>query len=177
MTMVFESVTMPDDLPQDSVPDLSDVEYPCVVCGQESGPYGGRGRKPKFCPEHKKSGKVASGVKVTGSAASLAAQATAVLVQLNGMMALGAMGLQMHQTAHAIAAANPTFEQQAHNALLTDTELCRLILKSGAKSAKLSLAFAYVGFGMAILPTAVVEAKERQAVRKARKEENDDTGA
>jgi hypothetical protein len=172
MTMTFEPATIPDEIQPDTVPDLSDVEYPCVVCNKESGPYGGRGRKPTRCPEHKKA-TVSGSKKLTGNAANLAAQATQVLVQVNGMLAVGAMGMQMFKTAHAIADANPAFEQQAHQALLTDPELCRLILKSGGASAKMSLAMAYVGMGMAILPTALQDVQERHAVRAAKKAEKD----
>ncbi len=177
--MVFETASIPDDVPADSVPPLADVEYPCQVCGKEAGPYGGRGRKPKLCAEHKKNPTVGTGArKVSGAPAALAEQATAVLVQINGMIALGAMGMSMFKTSHAIAQANPTFEQQAYQALLTDQELCKLILKSGAKSAKLSLMIAYGGLGMAVLPTAVMEMKEKKDARDARKAElHDDTGA
>src|SRR4051812_5885146 len=97
----------PDDV--DTSPPLADVECPCKICGQEAGPYGGRGPKPKFCPEHKKSGKTTA-PRVTGNAANLAAQATGVLVQLNGMIALGIMALGLNETGHAFAAANDLFE-------------------------------------------------------------------
>lgn len=175
--MNFVTATIPDDIPTDSVPELSDVEYPCRVCGKESGPYGGRGRKPVTCEEHRKS-KPTGNLKVSGAPDALAKQATAVLVQINGMVALASMGMSLFKTAHAISEANPTFEQQAYQALLTDQELCKLILKSGAKSAKLSLAIAYGGLGMAVLPTAVIELKEKKEARAARKAElNDESGA
>lgn len=168
--MNFTEVELTEDFPQDSSPPLSDVEFPCKVCGKESGPYGGRGPKPKFCPEHKK---VTKGTRprVTGQPAQLAAQATAVLVQLNGLMAAGSMAMGLFKTAHAIAESNDTFEQQAHAALITDPELCRLILKSGMKSAKLSLGLAYVGMGMTVVPTAIMEMRDKKAERDARKEE------
>jgi hypothetical protein len=154
----FQLAAPPDDeFPTDSVPDLSDVEYPCQVCGKESGPYGGRGRKPKFC-----------------APATLAAQATAVLVQVNGMIALGCMGMSMFKTSHAIAEANPTFEEQAYQALLTDTELCRMILKSGAMSAKMSLGLAYVGMGMAVAPAAIMEIQEKRETRRVKMEQAQD---
>jgi hypothetical protein len=172
----FQLAAPPDDeFPTDSVPDLSDVEYPCQVCGKESGPYGGRGRKPKFCSEHKKTSKATTGNrKVTGAPATLAAQATAVLVQVNGMIALGCMGMSMFKTSHAIAEANPTFEEQAYQALLTDTELCRMILKSGAMSAKMSLGLAYVGMGMAVAPAAIMEIQEKRETRRVKMEQAQD---
>lgn len=162
-------------IPPDSTPPLSDVEYPCVECGKEAGPYGGRGPKPKRCPDHKKVTSSSRAGRVTGAPANLAAQATGVLVQLNGMMALGLMALGFNETAGAIAGANGTFEEQAYQALMTDSELCRLILKGGVKSAKVSLGLAYVGMGVSVVPTAAMEFREKKAERDAKREaeEND----
>jgi hypothetical protein len=168
--MDFEDVT----IPVDTVPELNDVEYPCRVCGKEAGPYGGRGPKPKLCEEHKKQPKGAGVKRVTGSPANLAGQASAVLVQLNGMLAIGAMALGLHGTASAIAASNGNFEEQAYQALLTDSELCRLILKGGVKSAKVSLAIAYAGMATAVVPTAVMEVKELKAERDLKRQAEED---
>lgn len=169
-TAVFEDVDV-SDLEQDTVPLLADVEYPCRVCGKEAGPYGGRGPKPKLCDEHKKvTGKRGSVPKVGGNVATQAAQATAVLVQLNAMLAMGAMALQLFGTASAIAGANEQFETQAYNALVTDPALCQLILKGGAKSAKLSLGIAYGGMAISVVPTAIEELREKKAERQAARE-------
>jgi hypothetical protein len=170
--MDFIDATSPVE--PDTAPPVADAEYPCRVCGQEAGPYGGRGPKPKYCPTHKKGGTRSDtprANKVTGTTANLAAQSTAVLVQLNGMLAIGAMALGLNETASSIAQANPTFEDQAYQALLTDPELCKLILKGGVKSAKISLAIAYAGMGASVLPTAAMEFKEKKAERDARKAE------
>jgi hypothetical protein len=172
MTISFVDAALPvDDIPPDVGPELSDVEYPCEVCGREAGPYGGRGRKPTRCGEHKRN---KSSVKVTGNSTQLASQATAVLVQLNGLLAMGAMAVGMFNTASAIAQANTPFEEQARAALATDPDLCRLILKTGKKSAKLSLGLAYVGMGIAVGPVAVMEAREKQRERAERKASQDD---
>lgn len=173
MTITFEPASIPDDYPTDSIPETSDIEYPCDICGKEAGPYSGRGRKPKKCAEHRKV--PSSGTKrVTGAPANLAAQATAVLVQVNGMMAIGLMATQFHRTAHALAEANSSFEPQAYQALLTDPDLCKLILKSGGASGKVSLALAYVGLAMTIAPAAMGEYAEKKAEREARKVAMDD---
>lgn len=154
----------------DTSPETFDrlVEYPCSVCGAESGPYVGRGPKPKLCPEHKSAPKAkAAPGRVTGKDASVAAQATQVLIQLNGMVAIGMMAMGLHRTASAFAGANDNFEAQAYAALTTDPDLCRLILKGGVKSAKISLGMAYVGLGMAAVPVAVEEIREKKAAREA----------
>lgn len=152
----------------DTTPDTDDEpEYPCSVCGREAGPYVGRGPKPKLCPDHKKKDTARPVGKVTGKDASLAAQATQVLVQLNGMVAIAMMAMGLHRTAGAFAGANEGFEAQAYAALTTDPDLCRLILKGGVKSAKISLGMAYVGLGMAAVPVAVEEVREKKAAREA----------
>lgn len=157
------------DIPEDTVPLTTDVEYPCEACGKEAGPYSGRGRKPRFCVDHKKN-KNASVRKVTGNAGNLAAQATEVLSQLNGIIAIGLMAVGMNQTASAIAAGNDTFAERAHAALLTDTDLCRLILKGGVKSAKISLGIAYAGLGVGVVPVAVNEIREKREEAELRKQ-------
>jgi hypothetical protein len=173
LDFVFQDAELPDD----TVPPTSDVQYPCVVCGKEAGPYGGHGRKPTKCPEHKKArGTARATVKVSGAPAALAAQAAGVLEQLNGILAMGLMVTGMQDTAHALAAANDSFKEQAYLALTTDAELCKLILKGGVKSAKLSLGLAYVGLGAAVLPVAVVEAREKKAAREAARVEADEAG-
>lgn len=174
--MEFSIAAPIDDIEPDTVPDLSDVEYPCEVCGKEAGPYGGRGRKPKRCSDHKKQTRSSGNQpKVTGSTANIAAQATQVLVQLNGMLALGSLALGLHKTAGAIAEANPAFETAAYNALLTDPELCKFLLKSGAISGKAMLVAAYGGMGLSVAPTAVMEVKEKREARRVRMENDDES--
>lgn len=161
----------PDDtLPRDTIPETADVEYPCKQCGREAGPYGGRGRKPTICAECKPKNKRGNTPRVTGTNANLAAQASEVLSQVNSFIALGAAAMKLFGTAGAIGAYDDTFKSQAYAALLTDPDLCRFILKGGVKSAKLTLLMAYGGMAVAVAPTAIMEIKEQQAERKARKE-------
>lgn len=170
MSIDFSIGDIPD-LPQDTIPETSDIEYPCHNCGREAGPYRGRGRKPTKCAECKpKTSRSNSSVKVTGSAATLAAQATQVLAQLNGFAAIGLSAIGMFRSASAIAAYDDTFKEQAYNALITDPELCRYLLRGGVKSGKVALLVAYAGMGVAVAPHAVEEVREMQAKRKAAKE-------
>ncbi len=155
----------------DETPELEDVEYPCKVCGQESGPYGGRGPKPKLCPIHKKQGTSKAAPRVAGRDANLAAQATGVLVQLNAMIAMGAAAVGLFNTAVAIKDSNEAFEQTAYQALVTDPEFCKFLLKGGAKSAKLSLALAYGGMGVYVAAIAAEEIKAKREARAAAKAE------
>jgi hypothetical protein len=167
------TITFEDASPLDTIPfDLSDVEYPCTECGREAGPYAGKGRKPTKCPDHKP-GKGTRSPKVGGTNARLAEQATEALAQINNFMALGCMLGQFHATAGRIAEYDPTFRAQTYNALLTDPDLCRYILKAGTKSGKLALGVSYAMFAAAIMPTALAELKEKRAAKAAALEAED----
>jgi hypothetical protein len=175
--MIDFASAKPSDV--DEIPELDDIEYPCVVCGQESGPYGGRGPKPKRCPIHKKAPAGKAAPRVAGKDANLAAQATGVLVQLNAMIAMGAAAVGLFNTAVAIKDANEAFESTAYQALVTDPEFCKFLLKGGAKSAKLSLALAYGGMGVYVAPIAASEIKlkrEERAEAKAKAEADNADG-
>jgi len=142
------------DGPPDAVPPVIDVVYPCRKCGREVG-YRGRGRKPttsSLCADCKPR---PSTVKLTVNANNLATQAARRLVQINSMVAMLGAAVGLFQSASAIVGYQETFEAQAFAALSTDTELCKAILKTGAKSAKLSLALAYGGMAVAIAPAVV----------------------
>ncbi len=153
-TIDFEDV----DMDKDVTPELSDVEYPCTVCGREAGPYAGRGRKPTKCPDHKPgNGASRSGVKSTGSNKVLAGQAADALATLNGVLAMGAMAVGFNATAGAIAGSNDMFRDQAYEALVTDPALCKLILKGGATGGKMALVLAYVMLGVNVAPVAKME--------------------
>lgn len=164
-----------DDFDIDSVPLTEEVKHPCAECGRDV-EWKGRGRVPKMCPEHRKI-KTTSTPRISSKNTDLAAQATGVLVQANGFLALALSALSMFQTGGAIVAGNDQFKAQAYEALLLDPDLCRSILKTGGKSAKAGLIFAYAGLGMGVLPTAAAELKELRAAKAAAKVEEDGTGA
>lgn len=158
----FTTIPKPDNGATDEIPSLDTIEYPCEVCGREAGPYSGRGRKPKYCSDHKRNKNVNSTTRVKGSNATLAAQATEALVQINNMVAVGAMVLSYPETAGAISDKEETFRQQTYTALLTDPGLCRTILRAGTTSGKLTLAIAYSMLIASITPIAVLEYKEHR---------------
>lgn len=161
----------------DTVPPSADVEYPCEVCGRESGPYGGRGRKPKRCPDHKRSSGRGTprGPGAPKSAVTLADQATEALWQINGIAAFLAMMAGYPQTAGEIQAREQSFREMAHAALLTDPGLCRFILKGGIQSGKASLILCYAMFGMGVAPALVMEVKQKRAEKQAAQDAwNDD---
>jgi hypothetical protein len=167
----FLEATVPAEM--DEAPPLADVTDPCKKCHQQiDTPYGGRGPRPKFCLTCKSTGGTKrQAPRITGKDQNLAAQATTVLVQLNSMIALGAAALGLFRTGGAIVSANEGFEAAAYQALLTDPELCKSIMRSGAKSGKVALTMAYGGLAMAVIPTAAEELKDKKAARDLKREE------
>lgn len=164
MSLSIEDTIVDPDR-QDAIPPVADVEYPCEVCGKESGPYKGRGRKPKRCPEHKRggaSGSTSGNARTRGSSAVLAGQAVDALCQLNSFAGIGLMMTGYHATASALAEREEAFREQAYAALVTDPALCRMILRAGTTSGKVSLIIAYAMLGAGVAPTAIMEYKMKQ---------------
>lgn len=173
MTTVFaDETSVPTDAREltDFVPEVSDIEYPCVVCGKEAGPYGGRGRKPTRCAEHKKQqNRTSSAPKVSGTNAQLAAQATEALCSIDGMAALGARIIGFTNTAETIEEADETFRLRVNAALLNSPDTARKILRYGSKAGDSAL-FIAIGLHIAtILPVFMTEAKMKKAERDAKR--------
>lgn len=158
--------------PADIMPDVSDVEYPCSVCGREAGPYGGRGRKPTKCPDHKKSAVTgARAPRISGTNDALARQATEALCSINGMMALGARIVQLTDTADAIEGEEEVFRLRVYTALLNNPNTARKIVSMGGKAGDSAL-FVALGLHFAsIIPVLLKETKTKKAERDARKAE------
>jgi hypothetical protein len=149
----------------DVTPEATDApEYPCDVCGQEAGPYGGRGRKPTKCPAHKKvKGANARAPRITGNNAALATQATEAICSLDGMMALGARLVGFSKTAEVIEDNDEVFRIRVNAALLNSPDMARKILRYGSKGGDAAL-FIAIGLHIAtIAPVFMTEAKEKKA--------------
>jgi len=149
----------------DVIPETDTVEYPCVICGREAGPYRGRGRKPTHCPDHKKTQSKIGRKSPKNDA--LAAQAADALVQVNRMAAFGATVIGYEDTGDALRSAQDEFRNAAHAALVTDEELCRAILRGGALSARLSLVLTYGMMLTVVGPVAVHEHRTRRDYKQA----------
>lgn len=156
---VFTPAVVPDITP-DETPE-STHELSCETCGKEL-TYSGRGRKPKFCDEHKKSSGGVSKRKSLGKNDQMAAQAAEALVQMNGIAAIGIMMFGLPLTATALKNAEDTFREQAYSALLTDPALCATILRGGTASGKVALLIAYGMLGAAVAPVGIMEFKEKR---------------
>jgi hypothetical protein len=149
---------------EDVIPETTGVEYPCEVCGREAGPYGGRGRKPKFCDEHKKSTSKTRAASAPKNNA-LAAQAADALVQINGLVAFAATVMQYEYTGNTLRDAQDEFRTRAHAALVTDPALCRAILRGGPMSARAALILSYGMLATVVAPVAVQEFRDKRELK------------
>lgn len=150
----------------DAIPETTEVEYPCEVCGREAGPYSGRGRKPKFCDDHRKSNKSARSVSAPKNNA-LAAQAADALVQINGLVAFAATVMQYEYTGETLRNAQEEFRARAHAALVTDPKLCQAILRGGPMSARMALVLSYGMLATVVAPVAVQEYREKRELKES----------
>ena len=172
-TFDFATADVPTDIPTD-IPPPSNFDYSCETCGRELF-YAGKGRHPRFCDEHKTGSKTRG--KGSGGNVVLARQASAVLSQLNGLITLGlmapvtAIGLPLPETATALAGTSDVFDEQTYNALLTDPDLCRAIMRGGGASGKVALLIAYGMLAAAVVPVGMAEHKERRAAANANRTE------
>lgn len=174
---MFTETTIPDDFDADSTP-VQENDNPCQKCGREIDVvYGGRGPRPKYCSNCKVTTKStrskAPGAK--GNAATLAGQAVEALWQINGMGALIAMIAGFHGTAGAIREREDVFRQMAYDALVTDPDMCRVILRGGMQSSKLTLIMCYGMFAAGIAPVFLMELKAKKEAKLALQEEEERT--
>ena len=148
-----------DNLIADEAPPRTH-EYACEVCGIEL-TYGGRGRKPTRCAEHKRNASKAGSGRA-GSNEQLAAQAADTLTYANKFAGLGLIMLGLPATAESVALAQVSFRENVYQALLLDPKLCRRILTMGGKGATVGLVLAYGGMVSEIAPIALKEIKTRR---------------
>lgn len=169
-TLEFEVETAPvagvNDEPRDETPPTDTDPITCghpnakgVGCLKEPG-HPGRHRYRPYVNGEPSGSRPRSNVNLAGQAAD-------VLAQMNDVIGLGLMVGGLSNTASALAARNDVFKEQAHAALSTDPGLCRMILRAGTTSAKLSLAIAYAMLGASVAPYAKMELDQRRVDRTA----------
>lgn len=168
MTATLTELPPTDTMPDDETPPRI-FDAACRTCGIEL-PYSGKGRRPKFCAEHRLAGerrhpKVPRTTRKapTGQNAQLATSATEALVQLNGLISMGLMLTRMPQTAIAMSEAEEGFRESTMAALLTDPDLCRTILRAGSTGGKVALGISYAMLGAAVAPVGVLEFRANRA--------------
>lgn len=156
---------------QDESPvDFKTCNYvgPNGACMEPVAEWGGRGRKPVKCEEHRgRAIKSALGGKgSTGSNSRKAKQAAAILQQWNSLVAFGAYVSGMPATHDAISTAQEGFVASAEVALESNPPLCDTIIGLGQNSGNLGLAIVYAQLLAAVGPVAYIEINMKRAARK-----------
>ena len=164
--MTIESMS-PVDVPEDAkdippmgMEDLTDPDNVCNVtgCAKPVKAYGGRGKRPRKCEEH--SARPAARVSRGTSSRTDAARAAEVLAQMNALVAFGTIMAGLPATGSAMSTANEGFKDAATAALELDPNLCRTILRVGAKSGQAALVAAYAQLLIAVVPVMIYNLKQ-----------------
>ena len=166
----YVDVPPPDGFPPDEPPPASD-DPSCLECGKPL-IYAGRGRKPKWCDEHKpKRTSGTHGRKASGDVA----QAQAIL---DGIYQGFTMGLMVLSPVAAAQWNSKLESLQTTNAVLLagDKDLTRSICKMGQGGGKIAFGVAHL---MAIAPVAATVRADfavRAAERKSKRAEGPQSG-
>lgn len=148
------------DVPQtDPVPELSS-EYLCEVCGKAL-TYGGRGRKPRFCSEHKKNGRSNTSRRSSAKNDLLALQAADGVVNICQLVGIGCYGMKFNETGDAIFDGSDTLKNDLYQALQNNPRRAEQISKALSGSTDIALLIALGKFTGRVGAIAVTEAAER----------------
>jgi len=161
--LAFEKVDTPDETPPLSGGSF-DPRYPDST---PDAPYGFKPNGDPYKRHHSGNGpskttRSGGSVGRTPASEAQARSAASVLATANKLIGMALLPI-LPETAVALAEANPTFEQLAFEALLSDPALCKKILGAGTQSAKAQLAMAYGAIAMSVGPAAYAEVKARRA--------------
>lgn len=139
----------------------SSSDLTCQVCGTPL-TYGGRGRKPKFCDDHKKSPSSGSSTRSSGGRAG--AEVEAAMAALEGMHTVLSMALMVIAPNAAMEwqAQLPALNDRNRGILGADKELAKKIAKMASKGSSPML---FLSYGAAIAPVAGVASMERRRKR------------
>lgn len=176
MSEKVEAVNLAD-LTETEVPESSTqeaAEFTCVVCGKPL-TYSGRGRKPKYCEEHKRGSSGAS--KIGGSTRGSADAKAAANTLDMGYTALTVL-LQMvgaTQAREALQASLPGLREQNLQFLTQDKELAKKINAMGKTGGRYAFFAAQATVLGPVLVIGTQEVSTRLAERKSRPESSDDS--
>lgn len=162
MSIDFEDVTIPDDV-SDVAGESTDLA--CEVCGRPL-TYSGKGRKPKFCDEHKRGTSSASTGNATVRRSNKDVEsALATMDNIYDLLFFG-FGMVSETAASMWLPRRAQLQQQNRQLFISDPGLCRRVNALGAKGGT----GAFIGaHAMALFPIAVVLNAEVQARGAARR--------
>jgi len=170
LSVDVKPTTVPVDVPQDEpVPQVA-AEYRCQHpgCDREL-TYGGRGRKPKFCDEHKKKAAVKSGSSRRGTAQNeaLANQACDLIIGLTDIAAIGFMLVGYRETEQEISDAQDPLRDQIYSSLLANPARAKRIVTLLGGVSDATLIVALLGFTVRVGSSAVNEYRDKKSSRES----------
>lgn len=142
----------------------------CEECGREF-PYGGRGRRPKMCPEHRR--KTSDKAPASEGGSKLAATAAKVCANTWAQLGTAAFLMGMTGTAGVVSRKLDMYEDQCRMALESDPDMCRMILKNGTSSGRVAFAITNAMMAFSVVSTGVVELRAIRAAKDAQNEGED----
>jgi len=162
--MTFDDVTFTDEAPAES------TDLACEVCGAPIA-YSGKGRKPKYCDEHKRSsGSSSTGASTVRRSTKDVESACATMEQMYDLLYFG-LGMVSEAAPQIWLMKRERLAAQNRALFVADPTLCRRINSLAAKGGT----GAFIGaHAMALFPVAVAvsaEVNARGAARRARAEE------
>lgn len=170
MSLNFVSTETSDDIPDniDGIDIGPSSDLTCEVCGTPL-TYAGRGRKPKFCDEHKKSGSSSSSGTNTRSRNNYVDAACASLSAGYGALLLPLMMISPNAAAE-LRDQIPALETRNRLFLEMDPALAKKIAQSAGKTGGLALVLSHA---MAFGPVARIIVEERRERAVARQQAAD----
>jgi len=161
-----------DDLPPETPLDI-EPEFQCQTCGKPL-VYGGRGRKPRFCDEHKRGGNT-SKIGARNVAGSDVIRAVAALEMAYGLLRTGFMMIGAVNAASDLGRAIPQLSASNLEYLSQDKELTRAINKMGKVSGRSGFILTHI---LTLGPIAIGGTLEaREMIAQMRGDHSDDNVA
>lgn len=161
--IMFEETSIPEGLGE--MPESNDPT--CEVCGTPLY-YGGRGRKPKFCDEHKRSAPKSSSGGSKGRNGAVVDAAMANLNMLNNMAKLP-IGLISAPAGQVWNSKLDDLQAQSRAILESDPALAKSIAGAGAISGKWLLLGAYALAFKDVAAVAIIDNSQKRAAKAAAK--------
>lgn len=154
----FNAGAVPDEEPNAGNTSTDPI---CEVCGTPLH-YSGRGRKPKFCDEHKKSGKgnAGAGAPQRRSATREVDAALASLEQFNAILAVG-FTLASPNAANFFVSQQEALQERNKGVLEANPKLAKQIASAAGKTGPLGLVISY---GIVMIPALRIAKDEREAI-------------
>jgi len=161
----YEDVTLPPDFDEPASSDVPPDGDVCVVCGTPL-VYAGRGRRPRYCDEHKPGRSGTRSETTRGTTGRTSKDVEAACAALHGLyeMVYYPLAAVSAPAAQVWSRAVDDLDKRNRLILSGDPKLARSIVASAEKGGVTALVISHA---IAVVPVAVVAARDIQARREA----------